>query len=169
MVNINKFCLWLDLNRGPLVSEATALPTEPQQLPSMVQFYNHSCRHFKFHWFSECRCFELQQRIPDQRQPGRPVTRQELLSGPAPQQPHCCLHAGPDHGATWRANEEEEGAPASDGETLADVGKFQRQVEQLLWIRGRGGGGQVPTERAQLRLLQSEFDYRSVKSILRCN
>ena len=46
---------------------------------------------------------------------------------------------------------------------------FQRQGEQLLWIRGRGGGGQVPTERAQLRLLQSEFDNRSVNSILRCN
>ena len=28
----NKFCWWLDSNRGPLVSEATALPTEPQPL-----------------------------------------------------------------------------------------------------------------------------------------
>ena len=26
---LNKFCRWLDSNRGPLVSEATALPTEP--------------------------------------------------------------------------------------------------------------------------------------------
>ena len=26
------FCRWLDSNRGPLVSEATALPTEPQPL-----------------------------------------------------------------------------------------------------------------------------------------
>ena len=26
------FCQWLDSNRGPLVSEATALPTEPQPL-----------------------------------------------------------------------------------------------------------------------------------------
>ena len=28
-----KVCLWLDSNRGPLASEATALPTEPQPLP----------------------------------------------------------------------------------------------------------------------------------------
>ena len=28
----NKFCRWLDSNRGPLVLEATALPTEPQPL-----------------------------------------------------------------------------------------------------------------------------------------
>ena len=30
----NKFCRWLDSNRGPLVSEATAQPTEPQPLPN---------------------------------------------------------------------------------------------------------------------------------------
>ena len=30
--NIN-FCWWMDLNCGPLVLEATALPTEPQPLP----------------------------------------------------------------------------------------------------------------------------------------
>ena len=30
----NKFGRWLDSNRGPLVSEATALPTEPQPLPT---------------------------------------------------------------------------------------------------------------------------------------
>ena len=28
-----KFCRWLESNRGPLVSKATALPTEPQPLP----------------------------------------------------------------------------------------------------------------------------------------
>ena len=28
-----KFCWWLDLNCGPLVSEATALPTEPNHCP----------------------------------------------------------------------------------------------------------------------------------------
>ena len=28
-----KFCWWLDSNRGPLLSEATTLPTEPKQLP----------------------------------------------------------------------------------------------------------------------------------------
>ena len=28
-----KFCWWLDSNRGPLLSEATALPTEPKELP----------------------------------------------------------------------------------------------------------------------------------------
>ena len=28
-----KFCRWLDSNSGPLVLEATALPTEPQPLP----------------------------------------------------------------------------------------------------------------------------------------
>ena len=30
----NKICRWLDSNHGPLVSEATALPTEPQPLPT---------------------------------------------------------------------------------------------------------------------------------------
>ena len=34
-----KVCLWLDSNCGPLVSEATALPTEPQPLPLNVKFY----------------------------------------------------------------------------------------------------------------------------------
>ena len=34
MFNINvNFCWWLDSNRGPLVMEVTALPTEPQPLP----------------------------------------------------------------------------------------------------------------------------------------
>ena len=33
MFNTN-FGWWLDLNRGPLVSEAAAVPTEPQPLPS---------------------------------------------------------------------------------------------------------------------------------------
>ena len=35
MFNIN-FCRWLDLNRGPLALEATALPTEPQPLPFKI-------------------------------------------------------------------------------------------------------------------------------------
>ena len=30
------FCRWLDSNRGPLESEATTLPTEPQQLPKLT-------------------------------------------------------------------------------------------------------------------------------------
>ena len=30
----------MDLNRGPLVSEATALPTEPQPLPKLDYSYN---------------------------------------------------------------------------------------------------------------------------------
>ena len=30
------FCQWLDSNRGPLVLEATPLPTEPQPLPRAV-------------------------------------------------------------------------------------------------------------------------------------
>ena len=33
-----KFCQWLESNRGPLVSKASALPTEPQPLPSTLQF-----------------------------------------------------------------------------------------------------------------------------------
>ena len=42
-----KACWWLDLNRGPLVSEATALPTEPQPLPisyvwQIISFVNSS-------------------------------------------------------------------------------------------------------------------------------
>ena len=35
VINVQyKFCGWLDSNRIPLVSEATALPTEPQPLPT---------------------------------------------------------------------------------------------------------------------------------------
>ena len=30
--SILKFCWWLNSNRGPLVSDATALPTEPKEL-----------------------------------------------------------------------------------------------------------------------------------------
>ena len=42
-----KFCRWLDSNLGPLVSEATALPTEPQPLPisyvwQIISFVNSS-------------------------------------------------------------------------------------------------------------------------------
>ena len=33
---VNFFCQWLDSNQGPLVSEATALPTEPQPLPIQI-------------------------------------------------------------------------------------------------------------------------------------
>ena len=33
---IIKSCRWLDLNYGPLVSEVTALPTEPQPLPQAL-------------------------------------------------------------------------------------------------------------------------------------
>ena len=36
MFNMN-FCQWLDLNRGPVESEATALPTEPQPLPILTE------------------------------------------------------------------------------------------------------------------------------------
>ena len=32
-----KFCRWLESNRGPLVSKASALPTEPQPLPKVLQ------------------------------------------------------------------------------------------------------------------------------------
>ena len=31
---LNKFCRWLESNRGPLVSKAASLPTEPQPLPN---------------------------------------------------------------------------------------------------------------------------------------
>ena len=36
-----KICRCLDLNRGPLVLEDTALPTEPQPLP--LQTYSEPC------------------------------------------------------------------------------------------------------------------------------
>ena len=36
----NKFCRWLDSNRRPLVSEAAALPTQPQPLPTEAKFVN---------------------------------------------------------------------------------------------------------------------------------
>ena len=32
-----EFCRWLDVNRGPLVLEATTLPTEPQPLPKVAR------------------------------------------------------------------------------------------------------------------------------------
>ena len=34
-ISYNFFCQWLDLNRGPLESETTALPTEPKPLPNV--------------------------------------------------------------------------------------------------------------------------------------
>ena len=39
MFNI-KICGWLDSNRGPLVSQATALPTELQPLPEFCSYLN---------------------------------------------------------------------------------------------------------------------------------
>ena len=42
-----KFCRWLELNRGPLVSNATALPTEPQPLLHDLCWLPH---HFRFKW-----------------------------------------------------------------------------------------------------------------------
>ena len=33
----NKSCRWLDSNLGPLVLEATALPTAPQPLPEVAK------------------------------------------------------------------------------------------------------------------------------------
>ena len=36
------FCRWLDLNRCPLVSEATALPTEPHHYPTTTT-YSYTC------------------------------------------------------------------------------------------------------------------------------
>ena len=38
----NKFCWWLDLNCGPLVLEATTLPTEPQPLPLIFKRFSKS-------------------------------------------------------------------------------------------------------------------------------
>ena len=35
-----KIYWWLDSNLGPLVSEASALPTNPQSLPSKKVFYH---------------------------------------------------------------------------------------------------------------------------------
>ena len=35
----NNFCQWLDSNRRPLLSEATALPTQPQPLPIEIKTY----------------------------------------------------------------------------------------------------------------------------------
>ena len=43
----NKSCRWLDSNRGPLVSEATALSTEPQPLSTSSSIYNHHSFAFK--------------------------------------------------------------------------------------------------------------------------
>ena len=57
------FCLWLDLNRGPLVSEATALPTEPQPLPnfflSLCVCPSLSHNHLKLAQFSSTLCHLL--------------------------------------------------------------------------------------------------------------
>ena len=45
MFNINlNFCQWLDSNRGPLESEATALPPEPQPLPLPIGKVRLPCR-----------------------------------------------------------------------------------------------------------------------------
>ena len=42
MNNFTKFRRWLDSNCGPLVSEATALPTEPQPLALMTSLISSS-------------------------------------------------------------------------------------------------------------------------------
>ena len=51
-----KLCQWLDSNHGPLVLEATDLPTEPQPLATyflanVAQFVGDFCRYFKHHCF----------------------------------------------------------------------------------------------------------------------
>ena len=50
-----KVCQWLDSNRGPLVSEATALPTEPQPLPRKRSLSFSLFSLFKFE--QNCPCF----------------------------------------------------------------------------------------------------------------
>ena len=46
-LTVCKVCRRLDSNRGPLVSEATTLPTEPQPLPLKVSFLLNE-RHFLY-------------------------------------------------------------------------------------------------------------------------
>ena len=47
LFNINvKPCRWLDLNCGPLVSEATALPTDPQPLPLYYNIITSNTRRY---------------------------------------------------------------------------------------------------------------------------
>ena len=45
--SIHKFSRWMDLNRGPLVSEATAIPTESQPLVDIFHIF------FFFVWFKK--------------------------------------------------------------------------------------------------------------------
>ena len=49
---IIKFCRWLELNHGPLVSEATTLPTEPQPMPIVVLlvYYHVQCQDLRLKW-----------------------------------------------------------------------------------------------------------------------
>ena len=47
---IVKFCQLLDLNRGPMVSEATTLSTEPQPLPLAVLFFLCVCHCGRRRW-----------------------------------------------------------------------------------------------------------------------
>ena len=48
-----KFCRWLESNRGPLVSKATTLPTEPQpQTPKVMQHFQCNIPSMVDHWAS---------------------------------------------------------------------------------------------------------------------
>ena len=51
----NKSCWWLDSNPGPLVSEATALPTAPQPLPKLSCF-NLKINLFLLRWGGDPHC-----------------------------------------------------------------------------------------------------------------
>ena len=61
-LTVNMFCIevfrWLDSNRGHLLSEVTALPTEPQPLPSLssktiITYLQRSSKHAIFFDFKE--------------------------------------------------------------------------------------------------------------------
>ena len=51
-----KIFWWLDSNRGPLVSEATALPTAPQPLPT----FSHSLFICTYNYKNYCLCLKLE-------------------------------------------------------------------------------------------------------------
>ena len=57
-----KIYRWVDSNRGPLVSQATALPTEPQPLPQNIWLFDDTDRLYVYLYISR---YETSQNLYD--------------------------------------------------------------------------------------------------------
>ena len=80
------FCRWLDLNHRPLVSEATALPTQPQTLPSLSDcLYSNILRNTALTFHGQQGCFNDATGMLKWRNYNAKMT-QFVVAG-------CCIHS----------------------------------------------------------------------------